>query len=160
MCEWAHANTHTHTHRVFALVYPWKLTELEVELQKTKSTQQQKNVGEAVDVGAHQMRDLKIFLENGRVDRRESCSLESLWLTKWLRGLESQRPVCLKSGEEVRSAEDCGRPLLALILSTEHRELGFHPYAPNLILFCKGSEWLARQKLRCVVGGQPLDHQV
>lgn len=73
-----HTQTHTHTHRVFALVYPWKLTELEVELQKTKSTQQQKNVGEAVDVGAHQMRDLKIFLENGRVDRRESCSLESL----------------------------------------------------------------------------------
>lgn len=102
MCARAHA--HAHAHRVFALVYHGKVTELKVELQKRKSTRHQKNVGEAVDIGAHQMRDLKIFLENGRVGRRESCSLESL---SYKGARRSGEPMtCLKSGEEVRLAKD------------------------------------------------------
>lgn len=57
-----------------------------------------------MDIGAHQMRDLKIFLENGRVGRRESCSLESL---SYKGARRSGEPMtCLKSGEEVRLAKD------------------------------------------------------
>ena len=66
--------THTHTHTLFAFVYSWKLTELKVQNYKKEETHysKKKKWGRQWALGAHHTSNLKLFLGNGRADRRES----------------------------------------------------------------------------------------
>lgn len=74
-------------------------------------------------MGTHQVRDLKIFLEDGKIDKRESCSLGSLGSEEW-RANQSK----IWTGSKNRAANTgvhnrpvCEHPPLSWFLSVEHR---------------------------------------